>query len=564
MPGPSGSGIVPAVQTTSDVPTNDLGEAVRRYQAGDRQAALRLCRSHLELAPDDDQARYIYAVMLLETGGLADGIAELDIILAGSPGHADALFSRGVARTRLGDETGAKADLERAVMLAPDKVDAYLALAGIHRRAERAGDAMAVLRQAHARAPDHAGVINNLAGLLAENDGLDESLILLRDLVARDPQSTAGHYNLGKSLKAAGDLEAAIEHLTRASELDPGFYSAWHNLGNTLLDVGRIDDAARAYDRATEIKRRPGGPDVPASNFIRTSRTKIEHDIEQFEHLLAEGILPEPYRGTVAAYRSALDMLATPDADTFTVDLPAAAAKGLKPTYNRLIHKDPGAALAGPAVNPNLAIGAIEAGYKKNAPGMTFFDNFLTPEAIEGLRRFCLDSTIWYEFRYTNGYLGAFMEDGFCCPLLLQVADEMRLALPRIFKHHTLRKLWAFKYDSRLTGIPMHADFAAVNVNFWITPDDANLDAQGGGLVVWDVEAPLDWDFAEYNRDGPRMRGFLEDNNAQPLVVPHRQNRVVMFNSDLFHETDALSFRPGYRNRRINITMLYGKRGDTV
>ena len=213
-------------------------------------------------------------------------------------------------------------------------------------------------------------------------------------------------------------------------------------------------------------------------------------------------------------------MLATPDADTFTVDLPAAAAKGLKPTYNRLIHKDPGAALAGPAVNPNLAIGAIEAGYKKNAPGMTFFDNFLTPEAIEGLRRFCLDSTIWYEFRYTNGYLGAFMEDGFCCPLLLQVADEMRLALPRIFKHHTLRKLWAFKYDSRLTGIPMHADFAAVNVNFWITPDDANLDAQGGGLVVWDVEAPLDWDFAEYNRDGPRMRGFLEDNNAQPLVVP--------------------------------------------
>ena len=32
--------------------------------------------------------------------------------------------------------------------------------------------------------------------------------------------------------------------------------------------------------------------------------------------------------------------------------------------------------------------------------------------------------------------------------------------------------------------------------NFWITPDEANLDPQGGGLEVWDVEAPLDWDFA--------------------------------------------------------------------
>ena len=37
----------------------------------------------------------------------------------------------------------------------------------------------------------------------------------------------------------------------------------------------------------------------------------------------------------------------------------------------------------------------------------------------------------------------------------------------------------------------MHADAAAVNVNFWLTPDDANLDPDGGGLVVWDKEAPL-------------------------------------------------------------------------
>ena len=67
-----------------------------------------------------------------------------------------------------------------------------------------------------------------------------------------------------------------------------------------------------------------------------------------------------------------------------------------------------------------------------------------------------------------------------------------------------------------------------------------------------------------YNRDGPRMRGFLEENDARSLIVPHRQNRVVMFNSDLFHETGALTFRPGYENRRINVTMLYGQRGDTA
>jgi hypothetical protein len=32
------------------------------------------------------------------------------------------------------------------------------------------------------------------------------------------------------------------------------------------------------------------------------------------------------------------------------------------------------------------------------------------------------------------------------------------------------------------------------------------------------------------------------------------------FYSDLFHETDRIAFKEGYLNRRINITMLYGRR----
>jgi len=34
----------------------------------------------------------------------------------------------------------------------------------------------------------------------------------------------------------------------------------------------------------------------------------------------------------------------------------------------------------------------------------------------------------------------------------------------------------------------------------------------------------------------------------------------VIFDSDLFHETDRLSFKEGYQNRRINVTLLYGER----
>ena len=93
-----------------------------------------------------------------------------------------------------------------------------------------------------------------------------------------------------------------------------------------------------------------------------------------------------------------------------------------------------------------------------------------------------------------------------------------------------------------------------------ITPDDALEDPDAGGLVVWDKEAPLDWDFEKYNADEAAMRRFLEENDAKAVRIPYRQNRALVFNSDLFHETDRIAFRPGYENRRINITLLYGDR----
>ena len=159
-----------------------------------------------------------------------------------------------------------------------------------------------------------------------------------------------------------------------------------------------------------------------------------------------------------------------------------------------------------------------------------------------------------------DGYLGAFPECGFACPLLAKIADELPRRYPIVFISHPLTQLWAFKYDSQLPGIGIHADFAAINVNFWITPDDANLDPKSGGLVIWDKAAPLDWDFAKYNRDITAAREYLVSAGARPVTVPYRSNRAVIFDSDLFHETDRIAFKEGYLNRRINITLLYGRR----
>jgi hypothetical protein len=110
----------------------------------------------------------------------------------------------------------------------------------------------------------------------------------------------------------------------------------------------------------------------------------------------------------------------------------------------------------------------------------------------------------------------------------------------------------------------IHADAAAVNVNFWITEDEANLNPATGGLVVYDREAPSNWNFKEYNsdRNKPKILRWLNDVGAQAIKIPYRANRAVVFNSDLFHETDDASFKDDYQSRRINITLLYGYRAQ--
>eukprot|EP00957_Ditylum_brightwellii_P061536 4669730-Ditylum_brightwellii.AAC.1 len=77
-----------------------------------------------------------------------------------------------------------------------------------------------------------------------------------------------------------------------------------------------------------------------------------------------------------------------------------------------------------------------------------------------------------------GGYVGAYIDDGLHDRILLALAFELNKALPRIMEGHPLKYLWAYKYDSDYTGINTHADQAAVNVNLWITPEDANLDKE--------------------------------------------------------------------------------------
>jgi hypothetical protein len=239
--------------------------------------------------------------------------------------------------------------------------------------------------------------------------------------------------------------------------------------------------------------------------------------------------------------------------------LSPSATAGIGGTYNRLVHESTRGQDITEPLNPEVDWQAVVADYRHNEPGMTWVDDLLEPAALQELYEYCLESTVWYDFRH-DGYVGAYADDGFDSPLLFRIADGLRAAMPELLRDHPVRFIWGYRYDQRLHGIGTHADAAAVNVNFWITPDSANLDPETGGLVVYKTQAPAGWDFNKYNNDRAAIHRFLEKENSAALRIPYRRNRAVIFNSDLFHKTDDLHFREGFENRRINITMLFGDR----
>jgi hypothetical protein len=97
-----------------------------------------------------------------------------------------------------------------------------------------------------------------------------------------------------------------------------------------------------------------------------------------------------------------------------------------------------------------------------------------------------------------------------------------------------------------------------VNVNLYITPDDANLAADRGGMVIWNLAARSEEELRYYNGHERELSALLERSGAKAHHIAHRANRAVIFASRLFHKTDDCRFREGYLNKRINVSFLFG------
>lgn len=250
------------------------------------------------------------------------------------------------------------------------------------------------------------------------------------------------------------------------------------------------------------------------------------------------------------------------------------------------------------------------------AEGVAVIDDVLNDAAQHAALRLVRESVgAW--FGKGRAGLKANVEDGLHGGgLMLQLASELREAMPAALGAHAIRRAWAYKADDAndadVDGLGVHAEPYAVTALIFLTPDAANLapadEPDAGGLVVYHARMPDEscshsWSYRSHEErvdllqleaqhraqhgaqhvasidqvvhtDSEKSRRGLvaqaeatkERLLAQTLwantTVAFRFNRLVLFRSCRLHETKRPAyFRPGFVNRRASAALLFGEGG---
>ncbi len=465
---------------------------------------------------------------------------------------------------------------QQAVRLLP-QAQTYCNLGSVHRKQGEHAAAAAAYQTAIQHEPDHAEAHVGLGIALKEQGELDAAILAYERAIALRPDYALAHFGLGNVLRRQGRHEDAITAYERAIECRPKFAEAYASIATVLTEQDRFQEAREAYYRLfrvthgnalwnTETFVTAASPETILKP-IRATRFDLTSVAEQLAYLLDQNKVDPSFRRMLSLYESVLGEIDPTLEEADTVILTAEQTARIAPFHHKVIHYVDTPCVAPDAVNPKLDFAQIEDAYLTSPVAVVYFDDFLTPQALDALWQSCLDATIFFA-RGAGKIMTSYLGTGFHSSLLFQIAAELKQRFPHVLGPHVLGNMWAYRYPPEGEGVGAHTDEAAVTFNFWITPDEANLKPDTGGLIVYRKEQPADWDWNQINfqKDHPAVRAKLEEflHSAEKAVIPYRQNRAVLFHSNLLHRSDSFHFKVGHQHRRTNITILFGERGIDV
>jgi hypothetical protein len=173
-------------------------------------------------------------------------------------------------------------------------------------------------------------------------------------------------------------------------------------------------------------------------------------------------------------------------------------------------------------------------------------DNFFDDQTCDQLRQYMLDAKnfdeVYHDYAAINFY---------------DQSPEVSFIQNKVheLKNFTYLRSWSFIYKNFSRGVLPHADPSTYTLSVWVTPDESILDWRENGLNIYMVKPIADND-TNYTNGHEYIYSIIKDVN--PVKIPYRYNRAILFDSRYIHSSDNVSMKSGLENRRVSYTYLFG------
>lgn len=248
-----------------------LLEAMALHRAGELLPSLEATQLSLEKDPRNAAAHKLFGLNVARLGKpeLAEPYFRQATLLA--PADPQGWYYLGVNHVELSRLEEARQELERALQLKPDWIDAMCALGLAHELLAEFAEAERLYREAAAvRDRSTVGPTTPylyLSRLLSSQDRSEESVEATAKAIQASPEGVEEWYEHGRVLVRAGKFEAALKALDRAIALDPHDERPHYQRMLALKALGRATEAREAGRAFARLRRQRGSTQADSSRL---------------------------------------------------------------------------------------------------------------------------------------------------------------------------------------------------------------------------------------------------------------------------------------------------------
>lgn len=238
---------------------------VARQNMGRLRAAVEDYDKALELLPRNRHLLYNKALALNDLKAYDEASEAYDEILRYYPGFDNAYLGRARIALTKGDTVAATADIDKALSINKNAVNAYIMRADIAISSQNDFEtALGDIDQAIKLLPRSAGLYINRAYLRYRTDNYNGAMADYDFALTLEPYNMAALFNRGLLLLEVNANDLALEDFNRVLELDPDDVRALYNRAIVYSNKGDARAAIADITRVAEAY-----PELPSAFYMR-------------------------------------------------------------------------------------------------------------------------------------------------------------------------------------------------------------------------------------------------------------------------------------------------------